>query len=76
MKKEHLKQPKEKKLLINFVKYSNIPFQMMAVIGLGLWAGISLDKWAELDFPIFTFCFAIFSVVIAVYVAIKDFIKK
>ncbi|MBN2892349.1 MAG: AtpZ/AtpI family protein [Bacteroidales bacterium] len=56
-------------------KYLNMPFQMLAIIGLGVFGGIKLDKLLNLNFPVFTIILAILSVVLAIYVVVKDLIK-
>jgi hypothetical protein len=60
----------------NYAKYSGIAFQMAGIIALGVFGGIELDKFTNLKFPIFTFILTIVSVVLSIYIAIKDFIKK
>jgi hypothetical protein len=42
----------------------------------GTFAGIELDKWLQLKFPVFTLIFSMLSVFLAIYYFIKDFIKK
>jgi len=48
--------------------------QMLVIIGLGTWGGIKLDEITELS-PLFTVLLSLASVAIAIYHAIKDFIK-
>lgn len=50
--------------------------QMAAIITGGVFAGIKLDKWLQLKFPIFTLVFTLLSVFLAIYYFIKDSIKK
>jgi hypothetical protein len=59
----------------SFIKYSGIGIQMLVIIGLGVWGGIKLDEIITWDFPIFTLVLSLASVAIAIYHAIKDFIK-
>jgi hypothetical protein len=59
----------------NYVKYSTIAFQMMAIIGAGVIGGVQLDKLLNLKFPVFTVALSIVSVVLGVYLTIKDLIK-
>lgn len=67
---------KNKKAPRDFVKYSAIGFQMIAIVVIGVMGGIKLDKWiTSINFPLFTMMLSIFSVVMATYYAIKDFIK-
>jgi hypothetical protein len=49
---------------------------MMIIILAGVFAGIKLDKWILLKFPVFTFTFSILSIAVAIYIAVKDFLKK
>lgn len=60
----------------NYAKYSSIALQMLVIIILGVGGGVLLDKWLEFKFPVFTVVLSFCSVAVAIYVAIKDFIKK
>lgn len=62
--------------LKNYAKYSGMAFQMAAVIFIGVFGGLQLDKFLNLKFPIFTLIFSILSIILAIYTAIKDFLKK
>lgn len=70
-------QLKEKNKLDNkkFMRYLNMPFQMLIIIGLGVFAGIQLDKISGIDFPLFALIFVILSVILAIYISIKDLLK-
>lgn len=59
----------------NFIKYTNIGIQMLAVILLGVLGGQKLDKVFETENPVFTVVLSLFAVFAAIYLAIKDFIK-
>lgn len=50
-------------------------FQMIAIILLSVWAGIKIDEKFQREKPLFLIFFAIFGVFIALYVALKDFVK-
>ena len=68
---------KEKKApLENYARYSNLAFQMFAIIGIGIYGGVKLDQWLEMGFPVFTVLFSMLSVAAALYSAIKDLLKK
>ena len=69
------KQKKSKNSINDYAKYSGLAFQMVAIIGLGVFGGIKLDSLLKIDFPVFTVTFSLVSVVLAIYLAIKDFIK-
>lgn len=49
---------------------------MAAIMGGGTYGGVKLDEWLGLKFPIFTLVLAMVSVFLAIYIFIKDFIKK
>lgn len=67
---------KSKKALNDYARYSAIAFQMIAIIVIGMFGGMQLDKWiTSIEFPIFTVVLSISGVVFATYYAIKDFIK-
>jgi hypothetical protein len=70
-----MKAKKPKKPFDTFVRYSNIAFQMAAVIGLGVFAGIRLDRYTGLEFPLLTLVLSLGSVVAAIYIAVKDFLS-
>ncbi len=58
----------------SYAKYSTIAIQMMAIIAGGTYAGIKLDEYAGND-NLFTVILSLSSVIIAMYLAIKDVIK-
>jgi len=67
---------KERKQLDGYARYSNLAFQMFAIIGVGIFAGVKLDQWLKFEFPVFTVLFSILSVSAAIYSAIKDLLRK
>lgn len=66
---------KTKERLNSYARYSGLVFQMLAIIGIGVFGGIKIDKWLQTSFPIFTVILSFLSVILAIYYAIKDFIK-
>jgi hypothetical protein len=62
--------------LSNFAKYTSLPMQMMIIILAGVFAGIKIDKWTMWKFPLFTFVLSISGIALAIYIAMKDFLKK
>jgi hypothetical protein len=48
---------------------------MIVIIVAGTFGGLKLDQWVNLNFPLFTLVLTLFSVSLAIYLAIKDFIK-
>ncbi len=59
-----------------FIQYSSLAFEMIAIMGLGVFAGIKIDGWLNMSFPVFTLILMILSVIGAIYHAVKNFIKK
>jgi ATP synthase protein I len=66
--------PKKAKSLRDYARYSNLGFQMVVIMLVGVFGGIKLDNWLETGFPVFTIVLSFLSVVIAIYIGIKDFI--
>ncbi len=65
-----------KKELNNYAKYSSLGFQMVVIILIGVFGGLKLDKYLAWKIPVFTVVFSLLSVALAIYYAIKDFLKK
>lgn len=59
-----------------YAKYSSLAFQMIFIILAGVSGGRWIDQKLELAYPIFTFVLSVASVFLAIYYALKDFIKK
>jgi F0F1-type ATP synthase assembly protein I len=68
------KQQKQKKQFDDFIRYSGLAFEMIAIMGIGVWAGVKIDQWLNLSFPAFTLGLMILSVIGAVYHAIRKFL--
>ena len=64
----------EKKQPNTALKYTGIGFQMLAIIGLGVFGGIKLDQWLHTG-NVFTIILSLLSITAAIYIVIKDFIK-
>ena len=62
--------------LNDYARYSSIGFQMIAVVLIGVWGGIQLDKLVAFKFPVFTVVLSISSVFISLYLVLKDLFKK
>ena len=71
-----MNQQKSKFPLQNYAKYTSIAMQMLVIILAGVFGGMELDKWLKLNFPVFTVILSIVSVFLAIYVVIKDLLKK
>jgi len=66
---------KTAKSLSNYAKYSNMAFQMIAIILIGVFGGIKLDQWLKLDFPVFTVVLSLLATGLSVYYGIKDLLR-
>jgi len=66
-------QKKKSKSLNNYGRYSSLAFQMIVILGLGVWGGIKLDGLLHLSFPIFTVILSFIAVLLALYSGLKDF---
>ncbi len=66
---------KKKKQLDNYARYTGIGFQMLVIILIGVFGGVKLDQWLDLNVPVFTIFLSILSVILAIYYAVKDFLK-
>ena len=75
-RKKNNRKDKYNKPLKSYAKYSGIAFQMGAIIFLGTWGGYKLDQYFNFESHILTLILSIVSVFLAIYFAIKDFIKK
>lgn len=58
----------------DFIKYSNIAFQMLVTMLAGVLGGLKLDDWLKMEFPVFTLILTLLAVVMAIYNAVKDFL--
>jgi ATP synthase protein I len=67
---------RNQKGLNNYAKYSGVGFQMIIIILAGTFGGIKLDKVLSNKFPIFTLSLSFLSVLLAMYIVIKEFISK
>jgi len=71
------KQPnKPKKKLDNFIRYSSLGFEMMAIIGGFTFLGYKIDEWMQNGFKGFTLGLMVFSVVVAIIHATRSLLKK
>lgn len=62
--------------LKDYAKYSSLAFQMMSIIVIGTFVGLKIDQNTSFKFPLFTILFSLGSVFTAIYLGIKDFLKK
>lgn len=73
-KAENPREPKKR--LNDYARYSGMAFQMIAIILIGVFAGIKLDEYLSLKFPVFTLLLTLLSVFLSMYFVMKDFLKK
>jgi hypothetical protein len=73
--KKSKKQPNGNKSN-SILRYSGMGLQMGAIMLLGAWGGMQLDKHFAIKNNIFTACLTILAVIIAVYLTIRDLIKN
>jgi len=67
--------PKKPRSLNDYARYSNLAFQMLAILAVGVFGGIKLDSWLKLKFPVFTVILSFLAVISAIYYGIKDYIR-
>jgi hypothetical protein len=70
------KQNKPKKKFDDFIRYSSLGFEMMAIIGIFTFLGYKIDQWMENEFKGFTLGLMIFSVVVAIIYGTRNLLKK
>lgn len=63
---------KKKKPADDYARYSSMAFQMVVIIGAGVWGGVKVDEWLNTGFPVFTLIFSLLAVSFAIYYFIKD----
>ncbi|HRS54527.1 MAG TPA: AtpZ/AtpI family protein [Bacteroidales bacterium] len=67
----------QKPPLRNYAYYSGIGIQMGVIIFLGVWGGQKLDAIMSIaNFPLFTILLSFVSVFMAIYIAVRDFLKN
>ncbi len=67
---------KNKKNLNDYAHYSGIVFQMILIILAGTFGGIKIDSKLNWKFPVFTVVLSLLSVLIAMFLVLKDFMGK
>lgn len=68
--------PKKNQPDYSYMRYASMATQMLVIIGLGVWGGVKLDAYFGLKVPVCTLSLSLLSVAAAIYLSIKDFIKK
>jgi hypothetical protein len=67
---------KNKKKFDEFIRYSNLGFEMMTIIAAGTFLGYKTDQWMSNDFKIFTLVFIVLSVIGSIFYATRNLLKK
>lgn len=67
-------QQNQGKQLSSYARYSGLVFQMMAIIGLGVFVGFKLDQSYPNQHHLFTTFLALFSVIAAVVYVVRRII--
>jgi F0F1-type ATP synthase assembly protein I len=75
LQKKKKKLQKNRESLNSYVKYSGIAFQMIAIILIGVFGGIKIDKWLKTEKPVFTALLSVLAVILAIYYSIKDLLR-
>lgn len=67
---------KKKKQLDNYLRFSGLGFQMLAIIGLCTWLGDYIDSNQTREFPLFTVILSLFGVGGSLYLVFKEVNKS
>lgn len=70
------KQNQKKNRLKNYARFSSLAIQMGVIIAGGAYFGNYLDFQYTNQLPIFTIIFSLFAIGAALYLSLKDMIKK
>ena len=70
------KKPDSKGQANQYIRYSGLAFQMLAIILLGLWLGLKTDHWLGMKQPVFTAVFILAFLIISLYLLIRSLHKS
>ena len=71
-----LSQPPNKGRNGSILRYTSMATQMAITIFLGVWGGLKLDDYFQFDTPFMTLICSLLGVVLAVYIVIRDVLRK
>ena len=74
--RQRQQQNKPRKSFDNFIRYSSLGFEMIAIIGIFTFLGYKIDQWMNNEFKGLTFGLMILSVIIAIIYGTKNLLKK
>ena len=69
-------QPPNKGRNGSVLRYTSMATQMGITIFLGVWGGMKLDRYFQFESPIMTLALSLLGVVLAVYIVIRDVLRK
>ena len=69
------KSPENNKPLSSYLQYASLSFQMMAIMGVAVWTGLTLDEYLQLDSPVFVSITSVGATVLTVYLTVKKLTK-
>ena len=64
-----------RKNLNDYARYSSMAVQMLAIILLGVFAGVKLDNWLHTR-PVLTVVLSLVSVAMSIYFVTRDLLRK
>ncbi len=76
MEEQDQQNKPQNKGLQNFARYSGMAFQMAGIILLTTFGGVKLDKITHRETPVFTIILSLLGVFAAIYISIREFLKK
>ena len=60
----------------SILRYTSMATQMAITIFLGVWGGIKLDQFFQFETPVMTLICSLLGVILAVYIVIRDVLRK
>ncbi|HWB28355.1 MAG TPA: hypothetical protein VG738_22940 [Chitinophagaceae bacterium] len=63
------KKPQNNRLLY---QYAGLAFQLLASLGLAIFAGLKLDEWIKLAIPVFVWLLPLLVIIFTIIKAVKD----
>ncbi len=76
MQNSQMQQKKNKSKFFNYARYTSMATQMIIIIVAGTFGGLQLDRLVKTGFPVFTVLLSLLSVILAIYISVKDLLKN
>ena len=70
------KQPKQNKQNTDLMRYAGWGTQLFVSLGLAVFVGMKIDKWASFSVPLLVWILPFFILVVMIYQLVKDTSKK